>query len=90
MQRTIFDLAVFVTLLFAPFWITAALALFGVLCFPRWWEILALAALADPLYGGGAFFTEDTVSAMLPLVTLAALGALFIAELLRSMLRDAR
>lgn len=90
MQRTIFSLAVFALLPFAPFWFTAALALLGVLLFPRWWEILVLAVLADLLYGGGPFFMEDAASAILPLVTLAALGAFLIAEFLRGMLRDAR
>lgn len=85
--RTLFFLMVFGSILFAPFWLVVVLAFIGLVSFVRWWEILVLALVTDLLYRGGAFYTGDEPSVILPFVTIAALGVLCIAEFLRGVLR---
>ncbi len=66
------------SVLFLPFWVTAILALAGMIYFPVYWEAVALFFLSDLLYGApeAKFFNLVFVSFFVSLAVLLALEAL--------------
>jgi len=66
--RVAFDIALFGSALFAPFWLTVILAVLGTLVFERFFEVIILGVVIDALYAptfSGAFSATMTLSALL-------------------------
>lgn len=50
-RRILFDLLLFLSVLFGPFWLSVILALVGFFLFPKFWEGVILLFLSDLLFG---------------------------------------
>lgn len=73
-MRIAYDIMIFLAVFFTPFWCVLALALFGALLFPRWYEIIVVFALFEFLFQGGATIFMSAR----PFVPLACFALLFI------------
>ena len=83
-MRIIYDIILFVAVLFSPFWLLVLLAILGIIMFPKWYEFIAIFALFDLLYRGDPTFSTHIL--MVPLA-LYALFALLCVELVRKRIR---
>jgi len=56
-KRIIFTLLLLGAALYAPWWLTLLVAMYGTFCFPRYYEVIILGVVADLFYGipGGMF-----------------------------------
>lgn len=51
MKRALFDITLFLTILFAPWWLALLIAIYGVFYFTFYYEVLVFGVLYDVLYG---------------------------------------
>ena len=86
MKRILFDTVVFMSIAMLPFWCTGLLALFGLLYFARWWEIIGFALLIELFY---AQVMDPWFGILFP-TTLAAVLFFALAEVLRAAIRESR
>ncbi|MBI2888810.1 MAG: hypothetical protein HYY60_02265 [Parcubacteria group bacterium] len=83
MFRFLANVVVCFSLLFFPWWVTAAVAGAAVFFIPSFYEAVIWAAIGDALYG-----TRTELFFNIPLVyTLSALAMLFVAERVKKMTR---
>ena len=84
-MRIIYDIILFVAVLFSPFWLIIGLAILGIILFPKWYEVIAVFAFFDLLFRGDPSFSTPIL--MVPLA-LYALFVLLCAELVRKRIRE--
>lgn len=82
-MRISFDILLVLSLLVAPFFVTATLALGSLIFFPRYVEFVVLALLAELTYRGGDI---HILGILLPLTIVALLLFLF-AEFVKAFIR---
>ena len=86
LKRVIFDTVVFISIAMLPFWCTVLLALFGLLYFARWWEVVGFALLIELFY---VHAMSPWFGILFP-TTLAAVMLFALAEVLRAAIRESR
>ncbi|MDQ5922450.1 MAG: hypothetical protein QG644_158 [Patescibacteria group bacterium] len=73
--RVIFSLTLFLSSLFAPFWVSALLALFGIVYFKLYWEGVLILLISDFFFGASearySYITYVSFSASLLVLIVA-------------------
>ncbi len=78
MKRIIFDICIFLSLFYLPWWITLLAALIGIFIFQHFYEFLFTGLLMYALYGiGNQHFYASSILLPIILITVYFLGTLF-------------
>lgn len=86
-MRIIFDIIMFVSVLFTPLWLVVMLSAVGMYFIKKWYEVIAIFVLFEFLFRAPLSDSMATRSEVIPLA-LYALGALVFVEWFRVRIRE--